>query len=295
MSRLEIRVRTIRLEKGISQAELASRAGVRQATISDLETGKTRRADFDVLERVARALSVRISDILSDEALSMTTVAQYSGAGEKEINHLTHRLAVLPKEDLDRLDKAYARLQVDCATVNELISSSRNATADAEALRSFVYDVVTREHTYRRDPRLNPEWVADLIQGLLRVFIVKRVVENNPQARRSSAWEHLSDLTWDYMGSGDVEIRDFVVLDDNSIEEVPPFLVGNRHILWPNYLMPEKKPGEPVKMFRPEDLYTRHPATGEDWGVFVRNRDPNALPDSILDAIRRRVKAGGRG
>ncbi len=42
----------------MTQVQLAELAGVRQATISAIETGHTRGVDFDVLERVADVLGV---------------------------------------------------------------------------------------------------------------------------------------------------------------------------------------------------------------------------------------------
>jgi transcriptional regulator with XRE-family HTH domain len=53
-----LRVRELREAKGISQVELASKAHVRQATVSAIENELTRRVDLDVLERLAVALEV---------------------------------------------------------------------------------------------------------------------------------------------------------------------------------------------------------------------------------------------
>ncbi len=59
MSRpLRLRIRELREAKGWSQDELAQRAHVRQATISNFERGKTRSVDLDVLDRIATALRV---------------------------------------------------------------------------------------------------------------------------------------------------------------------------------------------------------------------------------------------
>lgn len=52
------RIAELRKAKGLSQNELAKRAGIRQATLSAIEAGTTRRVDFAVLERVADALGV---------------------------------------------------------------------------------------------------------------------------------------------------------------------------------------------------------------------------------------------
>jgi transcriptional regulator with XRE-family HTH domain len=58
MSPLRFRVRELRESKGLSQAQLANEAGARQATISDMETGRTKRVDIALLERLAAALGV---------------------------------------------------------------------------------------------------------------------------------------------------------------------------------------------------------------------------------------------
>lgn len=58
MTPLTLRVAELRKAKGLSQNQLAKVAGVRQATLSAIESGTTRRVDFDVLERIADALGV---------------------------------------------------------------------------------------------------------------------------------------------------------------------------------------------------------------------------------------------
>lgn len=64
MSPISITLREARERAGLTQVELAQRAGVRQATISELETGKTRRMDLDVLDRLCAALNVKPGDLL---------------------------------------------------------------------------------------------------------------------------------------------------------------------------------------------------------------------------------------
>jgi transcriptional regulator with XRE-family HTH domain len=48
----------LRLAKGLTQVQLARKAKVTQATVSGLETGRTKRVDFPVLERLAAVLGV---------------------------------------------------------------------------------------------------------------------------------------------------------------------------------------------------------------------------------------------
>lgn len=58
MSPITLRLREIRRMRGLTQIQLAERAHVRQATVSDIEAGKTRGIDFDTLERLAVALEI---------------------------------------------------------------------------------------------------------------------------------------------------------------------------------------------------------------------------------------------
>lgn len=58
MTPLRIRVRELRQARDWSQEELANRSGVRQATISNLETAKSQRLEVPIIERLAKALGV---------------------------------------------------------------------------------------------------------------------------------------------------------------------------------------------------------------------------------------------
>jgi transcriptional regulator with XRE-family HTH domain len=62
-----VRVRELREAAGLSQQALGDFAGVRQATISELESGKRRRLDFVILERLADALGVEPGELLVRE------------------------------------------------------------------------------------------------------------------------------------------------------------------------------------------------------------------------------------
>ena len=58
MTPIRLRLRELRRARAWSQAELARRAGVRQATVSRLEGKSVRNVNLDVLERLADALEV---------------------------------------------------------------------------------------------------------------------------------------------------------------------------------------------------------------------------------------------
>lgn len=63
MSSTRLHLKQAREGRGWSQLDLAEHAGVRQATISEIETGKARRISLDVLDRLAKALGVTASEL----------------------------------------------------------------------------------------------------------------------------------------------------------------------------------------------------------------------------------------
>ena len=65
MSPIDVTLRQARTAAGLTQPQLAEKAGVRQATISQLETGKTRRIDLDILDRLCEVLGVEPGELLA--------------------------------------------------------------------------------------------------------------------------------------------------------------------------------------------------------------------------------------
>lgn len=64
MSPIYVDLREVRQKAGLSQRELAAKAGVRHAAISHIETRKAQRIDLDLLERLCRALGVQPGTML---------------------------------------------------------------------------------------------------------------------------------------------------------------------------------------------------------------------------------------
>jgi len=56
-------LRALRKARDLTQAELAEKSGVTQATISDLESGKQHMAQFATLRQLAKALRVSVGDL----------------------------------------------------------------------------------------------------------------------------------------------------------------------------------------------------------------------------------------
>jgi transcriptional regulator with XRE-family HTH domain len=71
-------VRRLRETQGLSGNELAKRAGVAQASVSELETGKIANPGIAVLAALAGVLQVSVDELLLDEG------AQNAHSGPKD-------------------------------------------------------------------------------------------------------------------------------------------------------------------------------------------------------------------
>jgi transcriptional regulator with XRE-family HTH domain len=65
MATIQLRIRELRLERGLTQVQLAERCGMPQSTISRIESGSTTGVDFETLNRVAQALGVHPADLIA--------------------------------------------------------------------------------------------------------------------------------------------------------------------------------------------------------------------------------------
>jgi len=63
MAAVKLRLRALRKDSGLTQEDLAIKAGLRQAMISNLETGKSQRISFAALGRIAKALGAKPGDL----------------------------------------------------------------------------------------------------------------------------------------------------------------------------------------------------------------------------------------
>ncbi|MED0736196.1 helix-turn-helix transcriptional regulator [Aneurinibacillus thermoaerophilus] len=64
------KVRMVRNSKDMTQNELADKAGIAQAYLSEIETGKTI-PSIPVLRRIAKALGITVAELLDDETNSL--------------------------------------------------------------------------------------------------------------------------------------------------------------------------------------------------------------------------------
>lgn len=64
---MKFNIRQIRNDKRMSQEELAEKSGVSRATISGLETNPDVITTTETLQKIAKALGVRVSDFFTEE------------------------------------------------------------------------------------------------------------------------------------------------------------------------------------------------------------------------------------
>lgn len=57
-------IRKLRRKLGLSQTELARRAGIRQGVLSYIESGRTKHPRVDTLTAIARVLGVTVEDLM---------------------------------------------------------------------------------------------------------------------------------------------------------------------------------------------------------------------------------------
>ncbi|MBY0309043.1 MAG: helix-turn-helix domain-containing protein [Phycisphaerales bacterium] len=66
MSPLVFRLQELRLAEGWSQRDLAAKLGISNRAVSDLESGKTRRIDVDLLDRIATLFGVPVGTLFAE-------------------------------------------------------------------------------------------------------------------------------------------------------------------------------------------------------------------------------------
>lgn len=81
MYELGKKIRELRRSKNYSARELSERSGVARSLISQLETGKRQSTSMDTVYRLAKALNVPVTSILTEES-STTLPKSYNQTNE---------------------------------------------------------------------------------------------------------------------------------------------------------------------------------------------------------------------
>jgi transcriptional regulator with XRE-family HTH domain len=98
------RIRSARGKKGWSQYKLAKEAGVQPSTISQIESGARQKPSIDVLQKVAGALSLTVSQLLGQ-----TSEDDFQDLLQnEEVKMFFRNFKDLPEED-----KAFIKKQIE--------------------------------------------------------------------------------------------------------------------------------------------------------------------------------------
>jgi XRE family transcriptional regulator, master regulator for biofilm formation len=80
------RIRRYRLARGWSQRELARRAGVRHAMVSDLETNKRTSTQLEIFEKLAAALETSVGSLVEGNNTEDPCTAPHTRCARKAMH-----------------------------------------------------------------------------------------------------------------------------------------------------------------------------------------------------------------
>ena len=88
-------IENARIEKDISQRELAKRTGISRSTLNDLINGKIKKVDIDDLRKIADTLDMSLQQMLKvagyDEFLLYFAKDKYAGQSNKDLKELIEK------------------------------------------------------------------------------------------------------------------------------------------------------------------------------------------------------------
>lgn len=105
-------VRSLRQERNLSQEALAHAAGVSSGYLSKLERGLYKEPSYDVLNRIARALSVPTPNLYSAAGLDHL-LAEADPTFEPVLEPYAHALSGLPKRDRQIITSEIRRIVLE--------------------------------------------------------------------------------------------------------------------------------------------------------------------------------------
>ena len=105
-------VKSLRQERHLSQEALARAAGVSSGYLSKLERGLYKEPSYDVLSRIAGALSVPTPDLYSAAGLEHL-LAEADPAFEPVLEPYAHALAGLPRRDRQIITSEIRRIVLE--------------------------------------------------------------------------------------------------------------------------------------------------------------------------------------
>ncbi len=149
---LKILIETARIEKGISQRELAKQTGISRSTLNDLINGKIKKVDIDDLRKIAETLDMSLQKLL--KAAGYDEMSFYFSK-----NKLKDRYYDKSSKDLKELLEQYKASETDLLTFDskkrdkareigfKLFDATEKLKWIKEGKEGFTLDQVIKELT----------------------------------------------------------------------------------------------------------------------------------------------------
>jgi transcriptional regulator with XRE-family HTH domain len=83
MGQIGIRIRELRESRGLTQSEVASRAGVTPSAINSIESGRTKEPSASTVAAIARAIGVGVKEVFEEPMLPLVSALHSQGKLEE--------------------------------------------------------------------------------------------------------------------------------------------------------------------------------------------------------------------
>jgi transcriptional regulator with XRE-family HTH domain len=174
------RIRSLRTARGLSQEEVARRTGIGLKSYGDLERGHTRDPHYSTLRGVARALGVRVEELIEEPAVPLAEPPREAGSSQKSEEErragylrawraFAHKLVLRWKQDPPKSGREIA-----------VVLDAMQALLDEGAFERPLEQITTS------DKREASEWLnlSLLFQDIDRLNQIADAVEADAEAER---------------------------------------------------------------------------------------------------------------
>ncbi len=180
------RIRELREERGLTQREVARRAGLTPSGVGFIEHGQTRKPSVETVMAIARALGVPVEELLEEPALAGKAEAPKTGrlpewASTSDIEVLGRNTSEVSSEELRRVLMQLARDLPWSRTLEGLRNESRSEGI-ARVLTHARIDAILEELRQRGEQP--PEESLIAYRKMLEALTPLTDAGSNPDAER---------------------------------------------------------------------------------------------------------------
>jgi transcriptional regulator with XRE-family HTH domain len=130
------RIRSLRTARGLSQEEVARRTGIGLKSYGDLERGRTKDPHYSTLRGVARALGVRVEELIEEPAVPLDEAPQKTALADADPSSKLIEAEVLEEiAELWKLPPSEASALLEYLLRTGMLSGSELQEAREEGVR----------------------------------------------------------------------------------------------------------------------------------------------------------------